>query len=176
MSMTQTQERKLNRQLLLEQGSEVKWNEVLKTFSNDLDFNRQGCALKKLDLNVFLNVVSTIDEVKQERQGEIENYQARLDKIAEIKLLMKADGITLNELGDAVAAARPTTVKLSDKLSELMEAIKIVAAEQQQFKLPTNKLLELLGNGRNKNYIANGLAKLGLKGVITMVSHRVYEL
>lgn len=107
--LTQTQERKLFRELTLGKEQTVSWHKLLDVFAT-LPDNRQRTALKKLDLNHFLTLVYNVQEAEKDRTVEIEAQAEKKKKIAEFKKQMAESGLSLSDLGgigDAIAEDKP---------------------------------------------------------------------
>lgn len=111
--MTQTQERKLYRDLTLGKEDTVCWNTLLQTFS-ELPDARQVAALKKISINSLSTLIHNVSTVKDLREPEFLAEKEKLDNLKQIKELLESTGVGIDDLNAYISKSAHCPVPRSN--------------------------------------------------------------
>ena len=106
--LSQTQERKIWKDILNGNEESISWYKLLVTFSELMD-GRQQVALRKIPLNAFSTLLHNIEATKIVREPEFEAIKLRKAEIAQVMELMASLRISVADLQSPVKSAPTQT-------------------------------------------------------------------
>lgn len=97
MGLSETQERKLWRELKNDNQHAISWFKLLETFT-ELPDNRQQIALKKISLDAYTTLLHNLSAIEPDRAEELDAVRKHKENIQEVKDLMESLGISTDDI------------------------------------------------------------------------------
>lgn len=181
--LSQTQERKLWKDILNGNEESISWNKLLITFSEQID-HRQQIALKKIPLDAFSTILHNVEAARVARESEFEAVKLRKAEIAQVMELMASLRVSVTDLQSPVKS-EPKVKASKTAVHKLGEGISVsermvydaLAASADSNGVQSESMNDIaLSLGMTRQQVSARIKALELKCFAERVSRGVYRV